>query len=154
MLAGGESSQRQAELEALAQSLGVANRVVFLGQQDAALPALYHACDVFALPSIERSEAFAIVQLEAMAAGRPVVSADVGTGVAWVNQHAITGLVVPPRDPAALAAALNRLLSDPALAVRLGEAGRRRARENFSRALMVDRISQVYKQVLRDTGRS
>ncbi|MEP7357120.1 MAG: glycosyltransferase [Anaerolineales bacterium] len=148
LLAGGESSQRQAELEALARSLGVAERVIFMGQQTAALPALYHACDVFALPSIERSEAFAIVQLEAMAAGRPVVSTDVGTGVAWVNQHDRTGLVVPPRDPPALAAALNQILANPTRASEMGAAGQRRVTDNFAQEQMLARIEQLYAQVL------
>ena len=148
LLAGGESTWRQAELVQLAASLGVAERVVFLGQQESALPALYQACDIFALPSIERSEAFGIVQLEAMAAGRPVVSCDVGTGVAWVNQHEVTGLVVPPRDPAQLAAALNRLLDDPALRERLGAAGRERVRQHFTQARMLEQIEALYQRVL------
>jgi rhamnosyl/mannosyltransferase len=153
LLAGGESTWRQAELEQLAASLGVAERVVFLGQQERALPALYQACDVFVLPSIERSEAFGIVQLEAMAAARPVVSCDVGTGVAWVNQHDATGLVVPPRDPAQLAAALNRLLADPALRERLGAAGRERVRQEFTLARMVEQIEGLYERVLERPGR-
>jgi glycosyltransferase involved in cell wall biosynthesis len=148
LLAGGESTWRQAELEQLAARLGVADRVVFLGQQERALPALYQACDVFTLPSIERSEAFGIVQLEAMAAGRPVVSCDVGTGVAWVNQDGITGLVVPPRDPDRLAAALNRLLDDPPLRARLGAAGQARVQQEFTQARMLERIERLYQQVL------
>jgi rhamnosyl/mannosyltransferase len=148
LLAGAESSRRRTELEELARSVGAADRVVFLGEQEQALPALYHACDVFALPSIERSEAFGIVQLEAMAAGRPVVSTDVGTGVAWVNQHEVTGIVVPPREPVALAAALNRVLDDPAMAARLGAAGRRRVNDNFTQAQMFERIEQIYARVL------
>jgi glycosyltransferase involved in cell wall biosynthesis len=148
LLAGAESSRRQAELESLARSVGVADRVVFMGQQEQSLPALYHACNVFVLPSIERSEAFGIVQLEAMAAGRPVVSTDVGTGVAWVNQHESTGLVVPPREPEALAAALTRLLDDPALALRLGTAGRQRVLEHFTQEQMFERFNQIYERVL------
>jgi len=131
----------------LARQLGVADRVIFLGQQEQALPALYQACNVFVLPSIERSEAFGIVQLEAMASGRPVVSCDVGTGVAWVNQDTVTGLVVPPRDPGRLATALNRLLDDPPLAARLGQAGQARVREQFTQARMVEQIEQLYEQV-------
>jgi rhamnosyl/mannosyltransferase len=150
LLVGGESSARRAELEALAQALGVAARVRFLGQRDAELPALYHAADVFVLPSIERSEAFAIVQLEAMAAGRPVVSCDVGTGVAWVNQHGQTGLVVPPRQPEALAAALNELLADPARRAALGAAGRERVRQHFTQAQMLGAIEALYARVLGD----
>lgn len=149
LLAGGESSARRAALESLAQTEGVAERVVFLGEQDEQLPALYHACEMFVLPSIERSEAFAIVQLEAMAAGRPVVSCDVGTGVAWVNQHGSTGLVVPPRDPQALAAAINGLLADPALRAQMGAAGRARVAAHFTQARMLADIEAVYKRVLR-----
>lgn len=148
LIVGGESTRRQDELEAQARALGVAERVRFLGPQDAALPAYYHACDVFVLPSIARSEAFAIVQLEAMAAGRPIVSCDVGTGVAWVNQHERTGLVVPPRDPAALGAALNRLLDDAALRSRLGAAGRARVESQFTQTRMLDQIEAVYRSVL------
>ncbi len=148
LLAGGESSARRAALEVLAQTEGVAERVIFLGEQDEQLPALYHASDMFVLPSIERSEAFAIVQLEAMAAGRPVVSCDVGTGVAWVNQHESTGLVVPPRDPEALAGAINRLLADPALRARMGAAGQARVAAHFTQARMLAEIEAVYARVL------
>jgi rhamnosyl/mannosyltransferase len=121
--------------------------VVLAGQVDD-LAALYHAAEVFVLPSIERSEAFGLVQLEAMAAGRPVVSCDLGTGVAWVNQHQVTGLVVPPRQPAALAAALNSLLDDPALRARLGAAGRARVLSHFTRERMVSEIEAVYRRLL------
>ncbi len=152
-LVGTDTTTRRAELEALAQTLGVADRVTFLGEQDAQLPAYFRACDVFVLPSIERSEAFGIVQLEAMAAGKPVVSSDVGTGVAWVNQHGVTGLVVPPRDPAALATALNRLTADAALRAQLGAAGQQRVRSEFTVGTMVDRIEAVYQAVLAGPAR-
>ena len=80
LLIGSETTTRRAELESLARELRVADRVVFLGEHDADLPAYYHASDVFVLPSIERSEAFGIVQIEAMAAGRPLISTELGTG--------------------------------------------------------------------------
>ncbi len=148
LIVGGDSTRRMGELNGLAQSLGVAGRVRFLGPKDQELPAYYHASDVFVLPSIERSEAFAIVQLEAMAAGRPVVSCDVGTGVAWVNQHEVTGLVVPPRDAPALSAALNRLLADPRLRARMSAAGRERVFSTFTQARMRAAIEAVYAAVL------
>jgi rhamnosyl/mannosyltransferase len=148
LLAGGGSSARLAALETLAQTEGVAGKIVFLGEQDEQLPALYHACDLFVLPSIERSEAFAIVQLEAMAAGKPVISCDVGTGVAWVNQHERTGLVVPPRNPEALAGAVNRLLADEQMRNRMGMAGQARVAAHFTQARMLADIEAVYERVL------
>jgi rhamnosyl/mannosyltransferase len=151
LIIGSEPTTRRAELEALACEVGVADRVFFLGEKDAELPAFYHACDVFVLPSVERSEAFGIVQLEAMAAGKPVVSCDVDTGVAWVNQDGVTGLVVPPRDVNALASALNRLLPDRDLRERLGTAGRTRVRAEFTMEKMVERIARLYEDVMGET---
>ena len=121
-------------------------RIVFCGEvPDESLAALYHAADVFILPSSEKSEAYGMVMVEAMAAGKPVVCTELGTGTTYVNQDGVTGLVVPPRDPAALAAAVNRLLADEALRRRLGEAGRARARVEFAEETMVERVIDVYQ---------
>jgi glycosyltransferase involved in cell wall biosynthesis len=123
-------------------------RIVFCGEvPDAALPTYYHACDVFALPSSERSEAYGMVQVEAMAAGKPVVCTELGTGTTYVNQDGVTGLVVPPKDPAALSAAINRLLSDEPLRQRMGEAGRARACAEFGEDTMVERVIDVYQSL-------
>ncbi len=125
-----------------------ADRIVFCGEvADDALPAYYHAADVFVLPSSERSEAYGMVQVEAMAAGRPVVCTELGTGTSYVNQNGVTGLVVPPRDPAALAAAINRLLADEPLRRRMGEAGRARACAEFGEETMVERVIEVYQSL-------
>ena len=98
-----------------------------LGWLDAdALLAAYARCDVCVVPAIW-PEPFGIVAVEAMAAGRPVVASAVG-GLASTVVDGETGLLVPPGDPAALAAALERLLDDRALAARLGASGRDRAR--------------------------
>jgi glycosyltransferase involved in cell wall biosynthesis len=137
------------EWKNLARELGVERRVDFVGEiANADLPSYYTACDVFVLPSSERSEAFGVVQLEAMAAGKPVVSCDVGTGVGWVNQNEVTGLVVPPRDPAALANAIKRILSDKELAERMGIAGRERVRAEFTIGNMVDQVMRVYENAI------
>jgi len=116
---------------------------------DADLPAFYQACDVFVLPSIARTEAFGVVQIEAMAAGRPVVSTSLPTGVPWVNQDGVSGLVVTPGDPVALGDALRRLLDDEALRRRLGDGARLRAQTMFSRERMVATFKGLIDTVVR-----
>jgi len=119
-------------LEALARDLGVQDRVRFLGRvSDAERLEWYRRADVFVLPSVTRQEAFGMVQVEAMLCGRPVVSTDLPTGVPWVNRDGESGLVVPPGDPEALAAAILRLCQDPALRAKLGQGALTRAREHF-----------------------
>src|SRR5206468_12056024 len=101
------------EWRRLARRLGVADRATFLGEvSDAERRILLHASDVLVLPSIDRREAFGIVQLEAMACGKPVIATDLPTGVRVANQDEMSGLLVPPRDAAALATALRRMLDD------------------------------------------
>ncbi|RMD60366.1 glycosyltransferase [Candidatus Parcubacteria bacterium] len=112
------------------------------------LVAFYHACDVFVLPSNQRSEAFGIVQLEAMVCGKPVVSTDLRTGVPWVNLHEVTGLTVPVNDAGRLAHAVNRLLADAAERRRLGRNGRRRVLQNFTLEKVGERMERVYEMVL------
>ncbi len=137
-----------AALQQQAQAAGLAGRVHFLGEvDDATLPAVYAAADVFVLPSHLRAEAFGIVQVEAQASGLPVVCTELGTGTSFVTQHGRTGFVVPPADPAALARAVNVLLANPALARAMGAAGRRRAQAHFSHAAMLDAVQRVYAAV-------
>jgi glycosyltransferase involved in cell wall biosynthesis len=141
-------------LAAEAARLGVSDRVVLLGRvTDVDLKACYHVCDVFALPSVERSEAFGIVQLEAMACGRPVVNTWIDSAVPYVSLDAVTGLTVPPGDPAALAEALNGLLDDPARRAAMGAAGRQRVHEEFSAELMARRTLEVYREVAAGAAR-
>lgn len=140
------------ELQALAASLNLTDRVIFLGEVPGSLSAYYHAADVFALPSIARSEAFGIVQVEAMAAGLPVVNTDLDSGVPFVSRHGETGLTVPPADPAALAAAINQLLDNPSLRQALGAAARVRARQEFSLEAMTSRTLTLYETLLRAEG--
>ena len=148
LVVGGEGPLTP-QLRALAETLGLTARIRFVGRiPDAELPFYYHACDVFCMPSAAPAEAFGLVQLEAMACGKPVVCCELHNGVTYVNRDEETGLVAPPRDPEALAAALNRLLNDPGLRARLGEQGRRRARAEFSVESMVAGTLRVYEQVL------
>lgn len=137
------------ELMALAARLGISNRVSFLGEvSDSERRVLLHACDVFALPSIDRREAFGIAQLEAMACGKPVVASDLPTGVRFVNRHQMTGLLVPPGNVDALAETLHRLLSDERMRTTLGNAAKRRAELEFSAERMVGKTLEVYASVL------
>lgn len=136
-------------LRARAAARGIADRVRFLGRvPDADLPACYHAADLFVLPSIAYTETFGVVQVEAMAAGLPVVSTNLPTGVPWVNQHGSSGLVVPPGDVDALAAAIRRLAVDPAERARLAHGAAARAQSMFARERMLASFRDVVEQVV------
>jgi glycosyltransferase involved in cell wall biosynthesis len=137
------------ELHTLTQELGLASRVVFLsGLSNREVIAHYHASDIFVLPSLASTEAFGITQVEAMACGLPVVSTRLSTGVPRVNQHGVTGLVVPPKDPRPLAHAIQQLIDDPSLRSRLGAGARHRARTQFSRQRMVEQFVAVVESVI------
>jgi glycosyltransferase involved in cell wall biosynthesis len=101
---------------------------------------------VFILPSIARSEAFGIVQLEAMACGKPVVNTDLASGVPYVSIDGETGITIPPASPEALAAAVNSLLEDSAMRTAYGHAALRRVQNEFSLDLMVRRTLEVYRE--------
>ncbi len=138
-----------ARLGAMSYELGLAEKVHFLADvSDETLSAYYQAADVFVLPSSHRSEAFGIVLLEAMAAGTPLISTELGTGTSWVNQDGVTGLVVPPRDANALATAINKLLADDAMREEMGARAQARARAQFDLPVLVDRVMAVYEQTL------
>jgi rhamnosyl/mannosyltransferase len=137
------------EWQALAQARGLADKVTWLGEvPDADLPALYHLSDLFVLPATHTSEAFGLVQVEAMASGVPTICTELGTGTSYVTQHAQTGLVVLPNDPRALTEAINRLLADPARRKVLGAAARQRAQTEFSVERMIDRVENLYQSLI------
>lgn len=137
------------ELQQQVARLNLTERVTFWGGvDDQKLATLLKACDVFVLPSITPNEAFGIVQIEAMACGKPLISTDLPSGVPWVNQHATTGLVVPPGDVSALRESIRRLISDPALASRYGENGLQRAKNEFTEERMIDRYWQLFERLI------
>ncbi len=145
----GDGPER-AGLLAEAERLGVADRVAFLGAMPYQRVVPYYlAADAFWFPSNARSEAFGIVQVEAMAAGCPVINTTIPhSGVPWVSPHEVTGLTVPVDDPGALATAARRLLDEPGLRDRLAAAGRDRAAREFDHRVMADRSLAIYRRVL------
>jgi rhamnosyl/mannosyltransferase len=135
--------------------LGVADRVVFLGAvSDDRLRAMYKCARFLVLPSVLPSEAFGMVQLEAMAAGRPVIATALKSGVPYVNQHGVTGLIVPPSDPRALAAAMTALLDNESHAQALGQAAQRRVLDEFDVDKVVDAHVALYAGLPRSSPRS
>jgi rhamnosyl/mannosyltransferase len=135
------------DLRLEAERCGVSSRVSFLSNVSDVIP-YYHAADAFALPSIARSEAFGIVQLEAMACRTPVVNTRLDTGVTYVSVDGVTGLTVPPKNSDALAEALNTLLNNPDIGASYGDAGRKRVEAEFSLDVMTERTLLLYQEVM------
>lgn len=151
LLIGGDGPLR-ATWQAEAQQLDLGDKVQFLGQvSDDDLPRLYASADIFVLPANARAEAFGKVLLEAMATGLPCVTTEVGTGTSYVVQDEITGLVVPPLDPAGLAHALQRLLDNPTWRQQLGRSGRERVQNEFTPQKMLTRVTTIYQDILHAT---
>src|SRR2546427_241939 len=147
----GEGPERPG-LEALAGRLEVADRVVFRGKiPPDELQASYARAAVGVFPSVldarRGTEGVGGVLLEAMNHATPVIASRVG-GIPDIVEDGVSGLLVPPGDAAALAAAVRRLGDDPALARRLGEAGRRRLREQFSWPAIVQRWLDLYTDLV------
>jgi glycosyltransferase involved in cell wall biosynthesis len=144
----GDGSERP-RVEERARELGIADRVRVCGflPHDRVPAALAHA-DVAVLPSV--FEELGTAMLEALHSGVPFVASRVG-GIPEVVRDGESALLVPPGDPAALAAALRRVLVDPALAARLGAAGRERARD-FAWPALADRVLEVYRAATRPTA--
>lgn len=136
------------DLQAQAAGLDAAN-VRFLGcLPDADKLALLELCRGVVFPSHLRSEAFGVTLLEGARAGKPLISCEIGTGTSWVNLHDETGLVVPPADPAALAAAINRLHADETLCRRLGAGARARWEAHFRPPVVGRAYADLYRELV------
>lgn len=142
----GDGPQRE-KLLRQSQKLGISERVRFIRQfTEKEKMQLYRDCDAFILPSISKNEAFGLVQLEAMAYGKPVINTDLDSGVPEVSLHNVTGLTVPPNDSVQLARAMERLIHDDDLCRSFGAAAVQRAvsfSENFA-----DQLYAVYEEAL------
>ena len=148
LILGGDGPLRD-KLKQQAAQLGLAHKIHLTGPiPEADLAAYFNACDLFCLPSVEQSEAFGLVQLEAMACGKPVVCTQLNNGVNVVNQAGVTGLAVPVRDANALAQALNQLLNDEAMRFTLGTQAKQRALNNYSLDAMSASHVKLYQDLL------
>ena len=136
-------------LERQAKDLNVHDRIKFLGElQPPEIVPYYQACDVFALPSVARSEAFGIVQLEAMACAKPVVNTLIASGVPFASLDGVTGITIDPNNASMLEHAINRLLGDADLRARFGRAALHRVQSEFSIEAMVSRTHDLYDRVV------
>lgn len=128
------------------------NKVKILGRiKEEEVGSYYKLCDVFVLSSITRNEAFGLVQCEAMYFGKPIISTDIkGSGVSFVNQHNVTGLIVPIKDSKAIAKACEKIIGDKNLYNRFSKNARRRFEEMFHINSITNKITNIYKELLND----
>lgn len=138
------------DLEKRIADAGLSDRVKLLGYvADDDVPALYQACDVFCLSSVQKTEAFGIVQIEAMSCGKPLVATRIpDSGVAWVNKDGYSGINVAPSDPEAMASAIKTLMADTQVYAMFSRNSRARFNEMFTEEKMIDNCLGLYERLL------
>lgn len=144
ILIGGNGEEKE-KLINLISHYNLGDKVKLLGfVKDAELPSYFAAGDIFCLPSVEKSEAFGVVQLEAFLFNVPVVSCDIkGSGVGWVNRQGVSGMVVPPKNPQALAAAFEYIAANPDNFADVNKY----FQDNFHAKVMVENVAKLYKEI-------
>lgn len=134
------------KLKSLVKSENLQQRVYLIGKiayDD--LPSYYEAADIFCMSSIEASEAFGVVQLEAMSLGKPVVSTKISrSGVDWVNADKVSGITVDVRSSVKIAEAIEEICSNPQLYKKLSEGAYQRFENMFNKEIMVNSIADLY----------
>lgn len=150
VLIGGTGPLHKSLLEQI-RDAGLESKVKLLGFiPDEAVSDWYNACDIFCLSSIERTEAFGIVQIEAMSCGKPVVATTIpGSGVSWVNENGYSGINVPPEDPMALAEAIMQIMSSPEVYSEYSRNAVKRYRSLFSAEKMIGDSMALYEKILK-----
>ena len=146
----GGTGPQHSSLEEQIRKRGIEGKVILPGYvTDEDLPTLFGACDVFALSSCMKTEAFGIVQLEAFSCGKPVVAPEIPeSGVSWVNAHGRSGLNVPVGDPEALSEALQRVCADPQQYARFSAGAKERFQDVFTLEKMIQKTIQLYESLL------
>lgn len=149
ILIGGGGPLRES-LQREIDELGVERRVKLLGkvpQED--LASYYGACELFCMSSVMKTEAFGIVQIEAMSAGRPVVATKIPeSGVSWVNEDGVSGINVAPRDSKAIAEAIRTITDNEATWKKFSAGAAKRFAENFTKEKMISRCLNIYAETL------
>lgn len=137
----------EAELKRQTEELGLVDRIYFHADvDDDKLMQYFKKCDVFVLPSLQRSEAFGLVQIEAMAFGKPVINTRLPSGVPYVSLHGETGLTVEPGDVEELAEAMQYLAEHPAKLHEMGKRARQRMEAQFRMDTMLVRVKKLYEE--------
>lgn len=135
------------QLKEYVRAKGISDKVHFLGfLPDEELKQAFADCDIFVLPSTVKSEAFGIVQLEAMVYGKPVINTNLASGVPYVSIDGESGITVPPCDEKALAAAMNTLAQDEKLREKYGRSAAERVQEQFSEENVIRKLYKVLSE--------
>ncbi|MBQ8350075.1 MAG: glycosyltransferase [Ruminococcus sp.] len=143
------TGEMEQELKVFAKRNNIGKKVHFLGfLPDNELKQAYADCDIFVLPSVAKSEAFGIVQLEAMVYGKPVINTKLPSGVPYVSVHGKTGLTVPPSDAKALAEAINTLAADEKMRESFGKAAAERVMTEFSEKNVIRKLYGILSENL------
>lgn len=142
------SGELESKLKEEAKILGIANKIHFCGNlNEVELNKAFEDCDVFVLPSILKSEAFGLVQIEAMVYGKPVINTNLDSGVPYVSIDHVTGLTVPPNDVQALADAIKWMVEHEAERIEMGKRAKKRVKECFQMEKMLESVLKSYKDL-------
>jgi glycosyltransferase involved in cell wall biosynthesis len=142
------NGEELSNLKQITNKLGINSRVTFLGYvPNEHLPVEYENADIFVLPSIDGSEAFGIVQAEAMSYGLPVINTALPSNVPFVSLNGVTGLTVPPSDSAALTSAIKKLCDEPIFYEKCSRNALQRAKL-FTEENMIEKYAEVYRKCI------
>ncbi|MDO8571824.1 MAG: glycosyltransferase [bacterium] len=136
-------------LRKLVRSEGLMEKVYFLPhQEEINLIQYYHAAEVFVLPSVLKNESFGIVLIEAMAAGCPLISTELGTGTSYINEHGVTGFVIKPKDFFSLGRALSLLHHDDITRIQMGVEAKKRVESEFKKEHMLSGYRDIFESCM------
>ncbi|WP_115153386.1 glycosyltransferase [Segatella buccae] len=143
----GGGGELQKKLQKKISACGLQDKVVLLGRiPNECVSSYFKACDLYCLSSIQKTEAFAIVQIEAMSCGKPIVATEIlGSGVSWVNADGVSGINVKPKSGYALSKAINRILKDESLYEKLSMGASFRFKTIFQKQAMIEKCMDIYR---------